>query len=61
MMHIYVCTNCKKAYMISRRKQATCRGCDSRMVYCPTEFTEWVEKTVAQRSDEIERLCRQEC
>ena len=57
MMHIYVCENCKKAYMISRRKQARCRCCGKYMTYCPTEFIDWVEKTDEQRKRLIEDMC----
>lgn len=57
MMHIYVCANCKKAYMISRRKQASCKRCGGYMIYCPMEFNEWVEKTDAQRRELIENMC----
>jgi rRNA maturation endonuclease Nob1 len=57
MMHIYICVDCKRAYMISRRKQAVCRTCGGYMVQCPTSFNDWVEETPDQRDKEIEQIC----
>ncbi len=58
MMHIYVCENCKKAYMISRRKWADCRCCGKHMISCSTEFNDWVEKNEEQRKRLIEDMCK---
>ena len=58
MMHIYVCEKCKKAYMVSRRKQASCRCCGGRMTYCQTEFIDWVDMTDEQRKIHIDSMCK---
>ncbi len=58
MMHIYVCKNCKKAYMVSRRKHAGCRRCGEQMIFYSIEFTDWVEKTDLQRKKLIEDVCK---
>lgn len=57
MMHVYLCPKCKKTYMISRRKQASCYVCGGYMVYCSLDFNDWVEKTETQRKEFIEGIC----